>query len=546
MLSNLVCFLAKSTIGAAKSIWPALSALLPSWPSRSRQHTGGLTRRFVELVALLLLLIWTQPASAEPRPSPRVALVEQRPVVATLSVEPARDGSNGEATLRVQVTNTRYGRFELNRLVDPTYGDLDGRGTCVLPQTLPLGHSYTCRFHDRARGSKSPDEHQPVAVGGMVHTNSRGRSRTEADSFGDGGVATLTKSASPGSLPAPGGNVTFTVIITNTAIGQLDFLFLTSLEDDVHGNLVGRGSCTENVTLSGGEIYACEFIAQVTGNPGDREIDTITARLLNSSLEEIVVRDSATVTIAGAPPSATMIKTASPTRVAEPGDNVTFSVRVNNTSSSGSLNMTALVDDIHGNLDNRGTCDVPRTIASGGSYTCRFTADVTGNAGDAEVDTITATLSGNGTTLRPTDSATVTITDVLPAATVTKTTSPTSLQEPGGNVTFSARVRNTGSTEPLTLAALVDNIHGNLNGQEPARHHAPSPRAAPTRVASPRPSAAMQATSSSTPLQRPCAMTKATRSRHQILQPSRSQTCCPLRRSARPRRQRACQSSAAA
>ena len=63
------------------------------------------------------------------------------------------------------------------------------------------------------------------------------------------------------------------------------------------------------------------------------------------------------------------------------------------------------------------------------------------------------------------DSATVTITDVAPTATVTKTASPTSVDEPGGNVTFSVTVSNTGTAESVSLTALVDDVHGDLNGQ---------------------------------------------------------------------------------
>ncbi len=126
MLSYLIFFFAKITIGDAWSLWPALSALLPSWPSRSHKHTGGLPKRFVQLMVFLLMLIWTRPASAELWPSPRRSWVDHLQVVATPSALPTREASNGEATVRVQVTNSRFERFELTRLADPTYGDLGG------------------------------------------------------------------------------------------------------------------------------------------------------------------------------------------------------------------------------------------------------------------------------------------------------------------------------------------------------------------------------------------------------------------------------------
>ncbi len=53
-------------------------------------------------------------------------------------------------------------------------------------------------------------------------------------------------------------------------------------------------------------------------------------------------------------------------------------------------------------------------------------------------------------------------TDVLPEiAVVVKTANPTSIPEPGGLVTFTFQVQNTG-TVPLTTASLTDSIFGTL------------------------------------------------------------------------------------
>ena len=63
------------------------------------------------------------------------------------------------------------------------------------------------------------------------------------------------------------------------------------------------------------------------------------------------------------------------------------------------VTMTGLVDSLHGDLDGQGDCSVPQTIAVDSSYTCAFTATVSGNAGYTETDTVTATAQdddGNG------------------------------------------------------------------------------------------------------------------------------------------------------
>ncbi len=63
------------------------------------------------------------------------------------------------------------------------------------------------------------------------------------------------------------------------------------------------------------------------------------------------------------------------------------------------------------------------------------------------------------------DDATVEITDVPSSIVVTKTASPTSLPEPGGNVVFTVQVQNTSTVDNVTIDTLNDTIYGNLNGK---------------------------------------------------------------------------------
>ena len=99
-------------------------------------------------------------------------------------------------------------------------------------------------------------------------------------------------------------------------------------------------------------------------------------------------------------------------------------------------------------------------------YTCVFTADVTGNAGDTETDTITATVRDaeqNETTGM--DSAVVAIVNVDPVVSVVKTASPLTRPEAGGTFNFTVTVHN-GSFEPVTLVGLVDDVYGDLAGRK--------------------------------------------------------------------------------
>ncbi|NTU84603.1 MAG: hypothetical protein HGA45_35435 [Chloroflexales bacterium] len=110
-----------------------------------------------------------------------------------------------------------------------------------------------------------------------------------------------------------------------------------------------------------------------------------------------------------------MTKTANPTSLLFSGDQATFTVVVKNTSVE-PVSLSSLVDDKLGNLDKdttphswtSSTCDVPRTLAVGASYSCAVTATLSGAAGGSHVNTVTATASDNeGSSASATDSATV-------------------------------------------------------------------------------------------------------------------------------------------
>ena len=48
-------------------------------------------------------------------------------------------------------------------------------------------------------------------------------------------------------------------------------------------------------------------------------------------------------------------------------------------------------ENFSGDLDGQGDCEMPQELGPGESYTCSFTAEVEGNAGDVHTDTVTAT-----------------------------------------------------------------------------------------------------------------------------------------------------------
>lgn len=284
----------------------------------------------------------------------------------------------------------------------------------------------------------------------------------------------VTKTANPTTLNEPGGPVTFSVAITNIGIDPNNPVTLYSLTDDIHGDLNGQGNCSVPQTIpaddanpGGIDTYTCSFQANVLGNAGDSETDTVTALSTDSRGNQVSGSDTATVTILDVQPGISVIKTANPTEILEPGGQVAFTVTVNNNSvSSDPVTIASLTDDIHGDLDGQGDCSTPQTIASGGSYACTFTAAVTGNYLDFETDTVTASgADDDSNPVSGSDSATVNITNVLSSITLDKTVDQQTLDEPGGNVIYTYVISNTSSVDTVTINSLTDDKLSGLDGQ---------------------------------------------------------------------------------
>ena len=373
----------------------------------------------------------------------------------------------GNVTFTVRVDNTSAAdSVTITGLIDDVHSDLNGQGTCSSPQSIAAAGFYECTYTVAVNGN-----------GGDTETSTTTASGTDDDGAGVSGMgsatvtltdvaptATVTKTASPTSVDEPGGNVLFTVRVDNT--GTAESLSLTALVDDVHGALGGQGTCAVPQTVAASSFYQCTYTVAVNGNAGDTEASSTTATLSDDDGNSITPSDSAVVTINDVASSITVTKTAAPASLAEPGGNVSFTVRVDNTSAADSVTITGLMDDVHDDLNGQGTCSSPQSIAAAGFYECAYTTAVSGNAGDTETSTTTASgTDDDGSAVSAMDSATVTLTDVAPVATVTKTALPTTVDEPGSNVLFTVRVDNTGTVEALTLSALVDDVHSSLAGQ---------------------------------------------------------------------------------
>jgi uncharacterized repeat protein (TIGR01451 family) len=389
-------------------------------------------------------------------------------IVVTKTADPTSlPEPGGNASFSVSVKNTSaVDSVTITSLTDDVYGDLDGKGTCDVPQTIAAGATYSCSFTGAVSGNTGSTHTDVVTASGTDddgnpvsgHDDATVRITDVASSI------QVTKTADPTSLPEPGGNASFSVSVKNTS--AVDSVTITSLSDDVYGDLDGKGTCDVPQTLAPGASYGCAFTGAVSGNAGSSHKDVVTASGTDDDGNDVSDEDDATVRITDLASSIVVTKSATPTTLPEPGGNATFDLTIKNTSAVDSVTITSLTDDVYGDLDGKGSCDVPQTLAPGASYSCSFTGAVSGNAGSSHTDVVTASgTDDDGNPVSDSDDAVVSITDTPSSIAVVKSASPTSIQEPGGTVTFSVSVKNTSTVDSVTITSLSDDVYGDLDGK---------------------------------------------------------------------------------
>ena len=251
-----------------------------------------------------------------------------------------------------------------------------------------------------------------------------------------------------------GGTVTFTVWVTNP--GTAEELTLESLKDNVYGDLAGKGTCTVPQTIAPLGQYSCTFPGDVTGDAGSRHTDTVTRVAKDDDGNQVSDSGEALVEIKDVKPAVLVAKSAAPSTLPEPGGIASFTVTVTNPDTAVEpITVTSLVDSVFGNVNKKGTCDLPTTLDPGEEYTCSFPGPIAGNAGFVHTDEVTGTASDNEENqVTGKDDATVTLSDVLPAIKLDKTAAASTVHV-GDQVTYTYAVRDLG-IEPLRDVTVSD------------------------------------------------------------------------------------------
>lgn len=226
----------------------------------------------------------------------------------------------------------------------------------------------------------------------------------------ENGALAVTKTASPLSLPEPGGEFTFTVTAQNTA--SFTALTIEKICDDRYGTVAGSGcpagtlgtvnstDCTIPQVLAPGVTYVCEFKANLIANDPTSDTDTVTASGTDANGGPVSASASAQVAITDVPPTAIVLKSFGSLLCST----VRYTVEVKNTSPTDALTLAQLIDSSFGDVMTvhdgvLATTCAPTSIPVGANSTCTFDAQF---CGGTDTDTVTATLDdGEGNTIKP-------------------------------------------------------------------------------------------------------------------------------------------------
>ena len=183
--------------------------------------------------------------------------------------------SGANVTFTISVKNDSVENFSLTSLVDDKFGNLNGLGTCSVPQSISAGSTYTCTFA-KLLSSEVLLPHVNVVTGSGVDPEQNPASDSDDASVSFTDVLpdiSLTKVANPTAVKWTGDLVDYTLTVTNSG---LETLTITSLIDN---KLVLSSSCLALIgqVLAPGAVRTCTVLdVLVSGVAGGTFTNTAT------------------------------------------------------------------------------------------------------------------------------------------------------------------------------------------------------------------------------------------------------------------------------
>ncbi len=269
----------------------------------------------------------------------------------------------------------------------------------------------------------------------------------------------LTKSALPTTVNSTSDTVAYSFLVKNTGNVTLTGLAIADTFTAPSTGTVPTISCPTQ-TLAPGDSTTCTGTYPVVASDLDHGVinNSATASAADPS-NKVVTSNVSTATVTATQSGAlTIVKSASPGTVTTVGQAVAYSFLVKNTGNV-TLTGVAVADTFTAPAGPALVIGCPSTtLAAGASMTC--TAPYVATAADFDHGRIdnSATASGktpgNVTVTSPPSTAVVTATS-LPAISVQKSASPTTVATVGQSVAYSFLVKNTGNVT-LTSVSVAD------------------------------------------------------------------------------------------
>ena len=287
-------------------------------------------------------------------------------------------GISGDVTFDIVVTNNGPVSLTLTSLTDTDFGDLTILlgSTCVLPQEIAVGGSYSCAFTGTVTGSEAvPHQNTVTAKGEDDDGNKVEDEDDEAVTFDELPSIVVTKTVNPTQIVEPGGQATFTVIVTNTGPVTVT---LTGLNDTDFGDLNGQGTCAvpqTNLAPNGVGSYICTFTKTLDVATENPHQNTVTATAKDKDDHETTADADAVVEFL---PRGTI------------GDRVWFDLNENGVQDDGEPGIPGVSIDL---LDSGGNVVASTTTDANGIYT--FTNVIPG-AYNVQFPTVGLTNQGQG------------------------------------------------------------------------------------------------------------------------------------------------------
>ncbi len=255
----------------------------------------------------------------------------------------------------------------------------------------------------------------------------------------------VDKTAVNTSYAATGDVLDYNYLVTNT--GNVTITDAITVSDD----LIASVSCPALPATGLAPNATLTCTASYTVTQADIDAGSVTNIASASDGNVTSPTDSATVN-ADQMPSLTMVKTALTTAYASPGDVLSYEYEVTNT---GNVTMTGVVTVSDDLIDTVACPALPFAgLAPNASITCTATYVAT----QADIDTGSVTniaSASNGSTLSPTDSATVNATQA-PALTVVKDADAFTFAMPGDVINYTYEVINAGNTTITNAISVAD------------------------------------------------------------------------------------------